>query len=75
MKTDETMNALGILTKQIHELQAQARRIADAHNRAIERAAEKTETTAMWEDARVRFDEDTGRYHCDDRRLAKRLIG
>lgn len=78
MKTDETMRELAVLTKQIAALRKQADRIVAAHDRAIEKAAGEHESERWswnWEDALIRFDEDDGRYYCDDRGLAKRLIG
>jgi 2-methylisocitrate lyase-like PEP mutase family enzyme len=59
------------------ELRSRADAIATAHNRAVERAAAHTEpgADAVWEDTRVRWDEDARRYYCDDLPLARRLIG
>lgn len=71
--TNETMRLLGELSRQIHQLRAEANAIALAHNHAVERAAAESGTDGAG--ARVRWDEETERYHCADRRLARRLIG
>lgn len=73
--TDETLRLLGGLSRQIRQLRAEAHAIATAHNHAIETAAYDSDTDAEWEEARVRYDDETERYFCDNRRLAKRLIG